>query len=186
MVSLSDRQRFSPLAQLFHWTTAALIVFQIPLAYYMIGLPLSPDKLASYALHKSIGLTVFSLTALRLAWRWIKPPPPRIEGASPLQHGLSQAVHFALYALLFSLPLTGWLSSSAANFPVSLFSLVTLPDLVAPNRELHDALELTHRILAYSLMTLIVGHTAAACWHQWIKRDRLLQRMLPWVRAERE
>lgn len=178
----SDR-RYSNLARLFHWTVAGLILFQIPLAYYMIDLPLSPDKLESYALHKSIGITIFGLSATRLAWRWIHPPPSLPASLSGNQQRLARLTHWLLYLVVFAMPLAGWLSSSAANFPVSFFGWVTLPDLVAPDRELHETLELSHRILAYLLATAFTLHAGAALYHQFVLRDGVLGAMLPGLAA---
>ena len=171
---------YTPVARLLHWTVAGLILFQIPLAYYMISLPLSPDKLANYALHKSMGLTIFGLSAARLAWRWLHQPPPLPAAMGIMERRLARLTHVLLYTITFAMPLTGWLGSSAANFPVSLFGLVTLPDLVAPDRALHEALELTHRVLAYTLFALFSGHLGAALMHHFIRRDRVLVDMLPW------
>ena len=124
-------RRYSNTARLFHWAIAGLILFQVPLAYYMTDLPLGPDMLKSYALHKSIGITIFALSALRLAWRWISPPPALPDTMSANQQRLAWLTHALLYLVTFAMPLTGWLSSSAANFPVSLWGWFTLPNLVA-------------------------------------------------------
>ena len=175
---MPDRKYSSP-ARFLHWTIAGLILFQVPLAYYMIDLPLGPDKLESYALHKSVGLSIFALSAVRLAWRWISPPPPLPDTLTPVQQRVAWLTHALLYLVTFAMPLTGWLSSSAANFPVSLWGWFTLPDLVAPNRELHEALELGHRILAYILATAFTLHVAAALYHQFVLRDGGLAAMLP-------
>lgn len=175
-------RKFSPLAQAFHWAVAALILFQIPLAYYMIDLPLSPDKLASYALHKSLGLTIFALGACRLAWRWLRPAPPLDESIGDWQRRLARLTQAALYGLILTMPLVGWLSSSAANFPVSLFQLVTLPDLVAPDPQLHERLELTHRLMAYTLSGLLTLHIVAALHHHLVRRDNVLIAMLPFLK----
>ena len=175
---MSER-RYSNPARLLHWSVAVLILFQVPLAYYMIDLPLGPAKLESYALHKSIGLTIFGLSAARLAWRWIHPPPALPDGLVTYQRRLAYLTHVTLYVVTFAMPLTGWLSSSAANFPVSLFGWFTLPDLVAPNPALHEALELGHRVLAYLLATAFVLHAGAALYHQFVLRDGVLAAMLP-------
>ena len=67
---------YGSVARSFHWLIAILLVLQIPLAFYMLDQPLGPDKLGNYATHKSIGLLIFSVTALRLAWRLTHPAPP--------------------------------------------------------------------------------------------------------------
>jgi cytochrome b561 len=58
---------YGSIARSFHWLVALLLVLQIPLAFYMVDQPLDPDKLGNYAAHKSIGLLIFPVTALRLA-----------------------------------------------------------------------------------------------------------------------
>ena len=177
-------EKFSAPSQLFHWVVAGLVFFQIPLAYYMISLPVSPDKLATYALHKSMGMTIFTLTACRLAWRWIKPPPPLPAAMPRLEQRLAHLNHGVLYFITFAMPITGWLSSSAANFPVSVFRLFTLPNLVQPDPLLHERLELVHRGLAYTLFTMLGMHIVAALHHHFARRDNVLASMLPFTRAK--
>lgn len=177
---MSDRPgSYSRLAQLFHWVVAGLLLFQVPLAWTMTAMPLGPDKLASYALHKSLGIVVLGLTALRLAWRQVRRPPPAVVGEPPWRRRAAAGTHALLYGLCCAMPLTGLLGSSAANFPVSLFGLVTLPNLVAPDRALHEALQAAHEALAIVLIALVALHAAAALHHQFVLRDGLLARMLP-------
>ncbi len=176
------RQRFSLPAQLFHWLIAGLILFQVPLAWYMIDLPVSPDKLASYALHKSIGITILGLSCCRLAWRWLRPPPPLPAGMRLLERALARLTHAGLYLLSFAMPLSGWLNSSAANFPVSVFGLFTLPNLVAPDPQLQERAELVHRLLSYGLLALLLLHAGAALYHHFVRRDNVLLAMLPFAR----
>jgi cytochrome b561 len=170
---------YSTPAKAFHWLAAALVLFQVPLAFYMESLPISPDKLETYALHKSIGMTIFTLTAARLAWRLISPPPAMPPGTPGWQSIVARTTHWAMYFILLAMPLTGWLSSSAANFPVSVFGLATLPDLVAPDPQLHEGLEEAHEALGYLLLALLSAHVAAALHHHFWRRDAVLRRMLP-------
>jgi cytochrome b561 len=44
---------------------------------------------------------------------------------------------------------------------------------------LHEPLESTHLILAWSAIVLIVLHVAGALYHQFLRRDDVLKRMLP-------
>ncbi len=173
------KQTYGKLAQFFHWSIAALLVVQIPLAYYMINQPLSPDKLANYALHKSLGMGIFSLSTLRLVWRSLNPPPPLPAGLPALQLVSARLTQWLLYGITLAMPVIGWLSSSAANFPVNLFGFLTLPDLVAPDLILHERLELTHRVMAYGLFGLLSLHIGAALHHRFVKRDQVLASMLP-------
>jgi polyisoprenoid-binding protein YceI len=77
------------------------------------------------------------------------------------------------------MPLLGWLHSSAAGFPVVLFGVLPLPNLVAADKALADTLGFAHWIGGWALVALIVGHAGAALWHHYKLRDDVLQRMLP-------
>jgi len=171
--------RYGLVAQGLHWIVAGLLIVQLTLARIADGLPLGLEKLAVLARHKSFGITILALAALRLAWRLFdRPPPP--PTMPRWQFIASRATHAAFYVLLFAMPLTGWLMSSASNYPVSWFGLAQLPDLVAPDPDLKHLLEEIHETLARLLIGLALLHIAAALKHQFIDRDGLLTRMLPW------
>lgn len=174
--------RYGTVARAFHWAVAALLLFQIPLAWIMTDQPLGPDKLGNYALHKSIGITLFGLTALRLAWRLTHPAPPLPAGTPGWQRWLARLTQGLLYFLLFAMPLTGWFMSSAANVPVSYFGLFTLPDLVAPDEARAEAIEEIHEIQGTVLMALILVHALAALHHHIVRRDGILASMVPGLR----
>ena len=131
-----------------------------------------------YNWHKWAGITILLLSALRLLWRLSHRPPADL----PMPRWQQQAAHFthgALYTLFFAVPLAGWAYSSAAGFPVVLYGVLPLPDWVAPERDLAQALKQLHHALAYTLAGAIALHVAAALKHHFIDRDTLLQRMRP-------
>ena len=96
---------YGSVARSFHWLIAILLVLQIPLAFYMVDQPLGPDKLGNYATHKSIGLLIFSVTALRLAWRLTHAAPPLPPGTPGWQRFGARLTQVLLYALMFLMPL---------------------------------------------------------------------------------
>ena len=110
------------------------------------------------ARHKSVGITILVLAVLRLAWRLMNPTPALPNTLKPYERLLAHVTHFALYMLLFVMPLTGWIMSSARKFPGELVQLVQLPDLVAPNRALYDTLHTTHHALAWTLVGVASLH----------------------------
>lgn len=173
--------RYGSVAQALHWAVVALLIVQITLGKIADDLPLGFDKLVTLARHKSFGITILALAVIRLAWRLANrpPPPPPMPGWQRLAAKLS---HAALYALLFAMPLTGWMMSSASNYPVSWFGLAQLPDLVSPDRQLARDLKDVHELLANVLLSVVVLHVLAALKHQFVDRDGLLMRMLPWGR----
>lgn len=179
------RTRFTPVAQLLHWLIAALIVTQFALAWTAIDLPLGAHKLALFARHKSFGMTVLMLAVVRLVWRWANPPPALPAGMTRLERKLARATHIAFYVLLFAMPVTGWLMSSAKNYSVSWFGLFTWPDLIAKNETAFNALKATHDFLSDVLLAIAILHILAALKHHFWDKDEVLLRMLPYAKSER-
>ncbi len=171
--------RYGSIAQTLHWLVVALLVVQFTLARIADNMPLGPDKVGTLARHKSVGITILGLAMLRLAWRWFDPPPP-LPSMLPWQARAARISHAAFYAILFAMPLTGWMMSSASNYPVSWFSLVQLPDLVAPDPALKKLLHEVHETISKILIALAGLHLLAALKHQFLDRNGLLFRMLPW------
>jgi cytochrome b561 len=166
-----------------HWASALLIVAAFGIGAYAVELVLSPTKLKLYSWHKWIGVTVFLLALVRLAWRWRHPAPALPDAVPRWQRMGAHATHVAIYALLLALPLTGWLMSSAAGFPVVYFGVLPLPDLVAKNKELADTLKDVHYVLNKTLLVLVLAHVGAALKHHFLDRDDVLRRMTTWRAA---
>jgi cytochrome b561 len=167
-----------------HWVTAALIVANLLLGLSMVALPISPRKLHWYLFHKSIGITIFLLTSLRIAWRTIRPHPEPVP-MPRWQRRAARASHALLYVLLFVIPLSGWLYSSATGVQVVYLGLVPLPDLLGKDKALGDALRIVHVGLNSLLFAVVCLHVAAAIKHHFIDRDAALIRMLPIVKTAR-
>ena len=170
--------RYGRIAILQHWVSVALIVTLFGLGWRMVSLPLSPSKFELYTFHKSLGLVLLALSTVRLLWRVVGPVPAPVDG--PVwQQRAAAAAHWTLYALLFALPLSGWLFHSFVGFPLSFLGLVNLPPLAAPEPTLKENARLAHLWLGYMLLALLAIHAAAALHHQFVKRDGTLSRMLP-------
>lgn len=175
--------RWGAVAQLLHWVIVALIITQFVLATISNSLPLGMTKLAVLARHKSVGITILMLAVIRLVWRWMNPTPALPTTLKSYERLLAKITHAILYALLFIMPLSGWMMSSARNFPVSWFGMVQLPDLVSQSRPLYDALHTFHVSLAWLLVGVAVLHIAAALKHHLVLKDDVLRRMLPFTRT---
>jgi cytochrome b561 len=179
MALRNTTRRWGAVAQLLHWLIVALIIVQVTLAALADDLPPGVKKLALLARHKSVGITILVLAILRLLWRWTNPTPALPLTLKPYEQLLARATHALLYALLFALPLSGWLMSSARGFPVSWFGFFQLPDLVPKSKPLYEALLTTHATLAIVLGAVVALHVAAALKHHYRLRDDVLRRMLP-------
>jgi cytochrome b561 len=177
--------RYTAVAQGLHWLIAGLIVTQFVLAIAADDLPLGAHKLALLARHKSFGMTVLMLAALRLLWRLNNSPPELPSGMTRLERMLARSTHVAFYVLLFAMPMTGWLMSSAKNYSVSWFGLFTWPNLIGKNETAFDLLRTTHHILSYILFAIAVLHILAALKHHFWNKDDVLLRMLPFTKVDK-
>lgn len=169
-------QQWGWLSKILHWLTAVLIFVQIPLGFYAESLKLSPLKMDIFVWHKSLGMLVFLLLILRLLWR-IKGTIPKPVGASLIQQYLAQAAHYLLYGLMVLLPISGWITSSAASIPIKLFWLIPLPALVGPDDALKSLAAEVHEISVFVLLAVLILHIGAALHHHLLLRDNTLKRM---------
>ncbi|MEK7343998.1 MAG: YceI family protein [Pseudomonadota bacterium] len=169
-------QRYSRAAMLLHWTIAALLAFQIAVGWALEDL--GARGFALYQLHKSVGIAILALTLLRIAVRYWKPRPPKLEGG--WQGALANAVHVGLYAFMLGAPLTGWalVSTAKVKVPTLLFGVLPLPHLPLPAAA-HEVAENGHGMLAWIGIALLALHVAGALRHHLLMRDGLLWRMVP-------
>ena len=168
--------RYTRTAIALHWLMALLIFSAFPLGVYMHDLPLSPTKLQLFSYHKWLGITILLAAAARLAWR-VTHPAPALPDMPRWQRIAAHGIHHLLYVLLFAIPLSGWLMSSAKGFPTVWFGVLPLPDLVGKNKELGDLLKALHEVLNFGLLLLVGLHIAGALKHHFIERDDTLRRM---------
>jgi cytochrome b561 len=179
--------RYTRIAVVLHWVIAVLIVGNVALALSADSLP---DAWVRPVIdtHKSIGITVLGLALLRLLWRAGHPAPPLPEDYPRWQRLAAHVVHVALYGLILALPLSGWMHDSAwnaaASHPMRLFNLMPWPRIswilnLAPGEKerLHTVFGNLHTWLGYTLYALLALHVGAALKHQFIDKQRELQRI---------
>lgn len=171
--------KYPVISMALHWLMAILIISAFALGTYMVDMRISPTKLKYFSWHKWLGVTILALVAVRLLVRLVKGAPPHLASLKPWEKSLAGATHFVLYLLMFSVPITGYLYSYAAGFPVVYFGLVQLPAIVGPYPELKDAFKEAHEVLTNIMAVLVVMHFAAALKHKLIDKDQTLSRMLP-------
>lgn len=178
-MSRASPTHYTPVAKILHWTIAALIIVQFVLAHLAEDAPSKMQQLALYARHKSFGMTILMLAVMRLVWRLFNRPPELPPAMKPYERRLAQLGHWALYTLLFVMPLAGWLMSSARGFTVSWFGLFSFPDLIARNQAHFETFKEIHESLAKVLFFLAILHVLAALKHHFWDKDDVLRRMLP-------
>ena len=173
--------RYTNTAIALHWLVAALIAGAFPLGVYMADMALSPLKLKLFSYHKWLGVTIFLLALARLAWRAAHPPPALPATIPVWQQRAAHGIHWLLYLLPLVIPLTGWLMSSAKGFQTVYFGVLPLPDLVGKDEALAGLFQQSHILLNLALALLVLGHVGAALKHQFVERDGILARMLPFL-----
>ena len=178
MALRSTLKAWGPVARAFHWGMVPLFVGIVAVGFYMTDLPLGAAKLKIYGLHKSVGLTLLALAGLRLAWR-LGERRPALPPMPVWQQRAAAGAHLLLYALMFAVPLSGWIYNSAAHFPLQWFRLVNLPAIVAPDPVLKVAAKEAHEVGAWLLIAVVVLHAAAALKHHFVDKDATLRLMLP-------
>jgi cytochrome b561 len=181
MAIQNTTRRWGSASQLLHWIIVVLIIVQVTLATMADDLPNGMRKLTLLARHKSFGITILALAIVRLLWRRLNDTPALPDTLKPYERFLARFVHGALYVLLFAMPLSGWMMSSARGFPVSWFGFIQLPDLVPRSKPLYEAFLTTHEVLAWSLGAVVILHVAAALKHHFVLKDDTLRRMLPFT-----
>lgn len=197
MAATGSTHRYTAVAILLHWAIAAAILANLFLGWWMaeaIDDPATQARaIAGFQLHKSLGLTVLVLSTLRLLWRLTHTPPPLPDGMPLWERFAAKATHWAFYALMIVVPLSGWTYVSAQwaddkplNVPTLWFGLFHVPHLFdahamtdAARKAAADRNLTAHFYLAWSMAGLFVLHVAAALKHHYVDRDKVMIQMLP-------
>lgn len=179
-----NAERYSRSAIALHWTIALLLMFQLGLGWHMTSMARGAQTYAAFQFHKSIGITILLLSALRVGIRLLKPRPAPIK--TGLFAGLlAKLVHLGLYVFMIAGPLTGWLvvSSAKVAIPTRLYGVVPWPHLPLANGWNDIAVE-SHQALAWIGLGLISVHFAGAVRHHGFDQgENVIGRMVAGVAA---
>ena len=132
----ADEGRYSPVGIVFHWTMAAIVLFQLFWGWWMGRLPVGGEKIAAYDLHFALGVLMLVLAMGRGAWRLMAPGPINDADKPGWQSVAAHITHYVFYTCLFGLPLTGWAMISATAREQDLFLLGFVPWPLMPLGEL--------------------------------------------------
>lgn len=173
---------FGLISRVLHWGMAGLILAMLALGLRLTGMEPGLANLWLYGLHKTLGIALLALVALRVVWHLASPPPAPIGPPGPARMA-AKAGHWGLYALMVAIPLTGWAGSSATGIDVMVADRWTLPNLVAPSVEGEAFWFGLHDTLTKLLIGLVSLHMLAAFKRE-MEGDGTLSRML-WGKAGR-
>jgi cytochrome b561 len=177
MTTSNEREAWGGASIALHWLSFLVVLSAGVIGLLMGDMPRSVAKLQVYALHKSLGLTVLALTALRLLWRLAGGAPAALPGTPAWQARMASLTHLALYLLLLAVPLSGWWFNSLAGWPLQFWKLFNLPALVPTDLAAKSAAGEVHEVLFYVLAGVVALHAAAALAHHYYWRDPTLRRM---------
>jgi cytochrome b561 len=162
-----------------HWSTLLLIAAAYITIWGSYAVATKEQEAFLTQLHRSLGVTVFVLTVFRLGWRWYARIPSLPADLPAIQKTAARVAEYVLYALLLLQPILGILYINARGRRVDFFFLGELPPIGGPDKVLAKQAIAAHDIVAYVLLTFIALHAAAALFHQFVRRDDVLNAMLP-------
>ncbi len=167
------------LARWFHWVLGLVIIGMIAYGWWMNHIPARADRFFYRSIHADIGYLLLLLMVVRVLWRAVNPTPASPAGTPRWQWVAAQVNHWALYIVTILVAVLGWAHSGARTPNYSdWFGLFHVPQITSPDKAAAGVYEDRHILAAYVLLALIVLHIAAACWHHFVKRDRVASRMI--------
>jgi cytochrome b561 len=172
-------QGYGMVAVFLHWLVALAVMGMFTLGVWMTSLTYYDDWYKRGPdIHKSIGILLFIVMLGRVLWRTVNIKPDDEPGIGAFQSRVAHGVHLLLYALLFTLMISGYLISTADGKPIEVFNLFAVPATISDIPNMEDIAGIVHWSLALILISFVGLHTAAALKHHFIDRDRTLKKML--------
>lgn len=168
---------YGSVAKFFHWIIFLLLACMLTFGYFMGDMP-KPYKPMVYNIHKLTGLTILVLMILRLLWAFTNPKPIVSVETPAWQRLAERLVQGLIYLSVIAMPIVGWVGATLGGSPPHIGSF-KLPLPLNPNDNLSDTAFSVHNTLAIIIIVLISIHALAALYHYFIKKDDILQRMLP-------
>ncbi|MBR7799598.1 cytochrome b [Undibacterium fentianense] len=171
--------RYPSLNIAIHWLLAIMILIAFAMGFYMVDLTISPNKLKLFAWHKWLGVSILGLVGIRLLSRLILGAPAYPASMKLWEKYIANLTHIILYILMFAVPISGYLYTYAAGFPIVYLGLFELPAIIPPLTEQKNLLKDLHETLTMSMLIVLILHLLAVIKHQFIDKDEILYRMLP-------
>jgi len=175
----NNRQQYGLVSKGLHWLSALVVFALFALGYWMVELDYYSEwyQRAPHW-HESVGLLLLIVTLFRLAWRTITTKPEAISSHSALEKKSSAIMAFALYFILLTVLVSGYLITSADGKAIAVFDWFNVSAfiLIAENQE--DLAGAIHYYIAYTLIFMALIHALAALKHHFIDKDNTLKRMI--------
>lgn len=172
----NSKNKWGLISKGFHWILALYVFGMLGVGYYMVDFADPASRSQLIGMHKSFGVIFLAFLILRFLWRIGNVVP---EIPDNRFHALSKLSAPVLYLCLFIMPLSGFLRSQTAGYPVSIFGWVTLPTILSKAPAMSEVFSFIHGLCALVLCFLIVVHLMAALYHHFVMKDQVFKRM--WI-----
>jgi cytochrome b561 len=188
-----DLPTYTRAARKFHWGVALLILIQFPIGLYMTyrGYEMMGvndkgeavkgvwDSLTNtlYSSHKAIGITILLLVLARLVYRLSQGVPRSDPSVPAALTGVSHLVHWSIYLLLIAVPIGGYIGISYYG-ALDVFG-IPLPAVTEKDEKFSEVIFGYHELAGKILFALVVLHISASVYHKFVRKDRVVERMLP-------
>ena len=163
------------ISKIFHWLSAAVLLIQIPLGFYLVDLDFDEKRLTIESVHVLLGLSIFYLSLLRLIYKLFNPTPPMLNSIFPGQKILAKLNHFFLYLSIFIISISGALKKL---FNGEILEIFFLSLEIKDNFDLAELFYIIHIFGNYTLITLISLHILAVIIHKVLFKENLLKKIL--------
>ena len=166
---------YGTISKIFHWLSAAVLIIQIPLGFYLVDMDFSEKRLSIESIHVTLGLSIFYLTLLRLVYKTFNPTPPLQNSIFSGQKIIAKLNHIFLYITLFTITISGALKKlyNGEELDIFFFNLE-----IQDNFDLAEIFYEIHILSNYTLIVLISLHIFAVLIHKVLFKENLLKKIL--------
>jgi len=175
----NSEYQYGQVSKFFHWLTMLIIFGLLALGSFMGDFPKGEFKGFLFGIHKSFGIMIIVITICRLLWFAFSKRPKPEKTIEIREVKIFKLIIIIFYFLLFAIPLSGWLRSSFAGYPVDFFGLFDVAAVVDKNKAIATYFKEIHEFLTTAIMVVIGLHFLAAMRHHFMLKDNVLKRMLP-------
>ena len=171
----NNLKEYGLISKVFHWLSAAVLLIQIPLGFYLVDLDFGEKRLTIESIHVILGLSIFYLTLLRLIYKLFNPTPSLGNNIFPGQRLIAKLNHILLYLSILVITTSGALKKLFNGEMLDLF----LFDIeIKDNFELAEIFYDIHILSNYTLIALISLHIFAVIVHKLLFKENLLKKIL--------
>lgn len=173
----NTKSSYGLITKLLHWVIGIGIIGMLVVGFIMTDMPPADEKWQLYFVHKSIGVTILGLVALRILWRFVNVQLDLPSDLPGWQKSASKITHFLLYVFMFLMPVSGVLMSRFGGHEINVFNLFTISAL-EKDPALSSLFSNMHGFSAIIFSLLIALHVCGGLYHHFVRRDNILIRMI--------